>query len=109
MEYVKIAETSDLSAENKILVHWKDKEILITKVENSYYAIDNKCTHMGGSLYDGALAGNEIICPKHHTRFDVRSGKVVDQGKLLFISVNAKDTVIYPVKLEGTDILIGLE
>jgi len=109
MEYVKIAETSSLSTENKILVHWNDKEILITKVANNYYAIDNKCTHMGGSLYDGELSGNEIICPRHHTRFDVRSGKVVDNGKILFISVNAKDTAIYPIKVEGTDILIGLE
>lgn len=109
MEYVKVAETSGLSTENKILVHWGDKEILLTKIENSYYAIDNKCTHMGGSLYDGELVGNEIICPRHHTRFDVRSGQVVDNGKILFIPVKAKDTISYPVKLEGSDILIGLE
>jgi len=109
MEYVKIAETSGFSAESKMLVQWRDKEILLTKIENSYYAIDNKCTHMGGSLYDGELTGNEIICPKHHTKFDVRSGKVVDNGKILFITLNAKDTASYPVKLEGTDILIGLE
>ncbi len=109
MEYFKVAETSSLSQENKILVHLGDKDILITKIDNQYYAIDNKCTHMGGSLYEGNLDGNEIICPKHHTKFDVRSGKVIDQGKILFISANAKDTTIYPVKVEDNDILIGIE
>ena len=67
-----------------------------------------KLYSQGGSLYDGELTGNEIICPKHHTKFDVRSGKIVDIGKILFITLNAKDTVSYPVKLEGTAILIGL-
>jgi len=109
MEYFKVAETASLSTENKILVHLGDKEILLTKIENHYYAIDNKCTHMGGSLYNGELTGTEIVCPRHHTRFDVRSGKVINQGKILFVPVNAKDTVIYPVQVEGNGIFIGLE
>ncbi len=109
MEFFKVAETTSMSTENKILVHLGDKELLVTKIDNNYYAIDNKCTHMGGSLYEGNLEGSEIICPRHHTKFDVRSGKVLDQGKILFIGVNAKDTTTYPVKVEGNDILIGIE
>lgn len=109
MEYFKVAETANMLTENKILVHLGDKEILVTKIDNEYYAIDNKCTHMGGSLYEGELEGNEITCPRHHTKFDVRSGKVIEKGKILFIEVNAKDTTIYPVILEDNAILIGIE
>lgn len=109
MEYVKVAEKVDLETENKMRLFVQNKEILLTKIENNYYAIDNKCTHMGGSLYNGRLVGNEIICPKHHTRFDARTGKIVKNAKILFIKLEAKDTTSYPVKVEGDDILIGLE
>lgn len=109
MEYIKVAETTSFSTKNKILVHLGKKEILLTKVGNDYYAIDNKCPHMGGSLYEGDLVGSEIICPKHHTRFDTRTGKVVDNGKVLFIKLGVKDTTSYPIKLEDNTILIGIE
>jgi len=108
MEYVKVAETTSFSTENKILIHLGDKEILLTKFENDYYAIDNKCPHMGGSLYDGKLIGNEIICPKHHSKFDTRTGKVVAAGKILFIKLDVNNTISYPVKMENNDILIGI-
>lgn len=109
MDYVKIAETDDFTKENKMQIFIQGKEILLTKVEGNYYAINNRCTHMGGSLYNGRLVGREIICRRHHTRFDVTTGKVSKSAKILFIKMVATDTVTYPVKIEGTDILIGIE
>ena len=52
------------------------KEILLTNIQDSYYAVENKCPHMGGSLYEGELKGNLIICPKHGSMFDITNGKV---------------------------------
>lgn len=109
MEYVKIAETADFATENKLQIFVRDKEILLTKIENNYFAIDNKCTHMGGSLYKGQLVGKEIICPRHHTRFDVTTGKVSKGAKIMFMKLNAADTNSYPIRIEEDDILIGLE
>jgi 3-phenylpropionate/trans-cinnamate dioxygenase ferredoxin component len=109
MEFVKVAETTELAAANKKKISWKGKDILLTKIQDSYYAIDNTCPHMGGSLYDGDLEGSRIICPKHGSVFDVTTGKVVQPGKLLFIKVKVHDIQSYPVKIEGTDILLGME
>jgi len=109
MDYVKVAEIDDFKNENKMQIFVRDKEILLTKIEDAYYAINNKCTHMGGSLFNGRLIGNEIVCPRHHTRFDVTTGKVSKGAKILFIKMDATDTVTYPVKVEGQDILLGLE
>jgi len=107
MDYVKIAQTTDFIMDHKKKVSYEGKEILLMKLEDGYYAIDNKCTHMGGSLYDGNLEGNTIVCPRHGSAFDVRTGKVVKQGKILFIKVTVPDTRSYLVKVEGTDILIS--
>jgi 3-phenylpropionate/trans-cinnamate dioxygenase ferredoxin component len=109
MEYVKVAQTTDFAEGTKRKITWEGKDILLTNIQNNYYAIDNMCPHMGGSLYDGKLENNQIICPKHGSIFDVTTGKVVKSGKLLFISVKVHDVHNYPVKIEGIDLLIGIE
>ena len=64
---------------------------------------------MGGSLYDGQLEGNNIICPRHGSVFDVRTGEAVKGAKIAFINIKGGDTTAYPVKIEDDDILIGME
>jgi 3-phenylpropionate/trans-cinnamate dioxygenase ferredoxin component len=109
MNYVKVAQTTELTEVNKKKIFWEDKVILLTKIQNNYYAIDNTCSHMGGSLYDGKLDGSHIVCPKHGSIFDVTTGQVVQSGKLFFMNVKVHDLHSYPVKVEGTDLLIGIE
>ncbi len=38
--------------------------------------LGNRCSHRGGPLADGRLAGDCIQCPWHQSEFDVRSGVV---------------------------------
>lgn len=109
MKFIKVAESTELGPGEKRKISWEDHQILLTNVGNSYYAIDNKCPHMGGSLSEGTLDGTQITCPRHGSVFDVTTGKVVQSGKLLFIKVHVHDLHSYPVKIEGTDILIGIE
>jgi len=106
LNYIKIAKTNQLNPGEKIKITYNGKDILLTNLENSYYAIDNTCSHMGGSLVDGTLDGSHIICPRHGSVYDVTNGKLVQNGKLLFIKVKANDLHSYPVKVEGTDIFI---
>jgi 3-phenylpropionate/trans-cinnamate dioxygenase ferredoxin subunit len=53
------------------------KDILICQLADGIYAIDDTCSHAGGSLSKGTLTGSTIECPKHHAKFDVRTGEVV--------------------------------
>lgn len=109
MNYIKVAQTDEVKDGEKKIISLNNKVLLITNIQDSYYAIDNKCPHMGGSLFDGNLDGYHITCPKHGSVFDVRTGKVVKNGKIVFINLKVKDTQAYPVKIEGNNILIGLE
>ncbi len=109
MQYIKVAQTDEVKPGEKKKISLKDKVLLLTNVEGTYYAIDNKCPHMGGSLYEGKLDGGTITCPKHGSVFDVSTGKVVKNGKIVFINLKVNDTKVYPVKIEGNDILIGME
>jgi len=75
--FVKVGMTGDLSPGQGKMVEAGGKKIALFNVDGTYYAIDDTCTHRGGPLSEGELAGNEVTCPWHGAVFDVTTGKVV--------------------------------
>ena len=108
MAYSKIANVSAVTQGKAIKAAAGGKTLLLANIGGSYYAINNVCPHMGGSLADGVLDGPVVTCPRHGSKFDVRTGKLVAPGRLAFIKVKVSDTVSYPVKVEGDDILVDI-
>jgi 3-phenylpropionate/trans-cinnamate dioxygenase ferredoxin subunit len=108
MEFVKVADTSTLPAGKMMAVNAGGKEILLANVDGSYYAIANKCTHLGGSLAKGVLEGSLVTCPKHGAQFDVKTGQAVSEAKIVIIKMKVKNEVKYEIKVDGTNILIGI-
>lgn len=42
------------------------------------YALDNRCPHRAGSLADGIVVGGVVVCPLHGRKFDLASGRCVN-------------------------------
>jgi 3-phenylpropionate/trans-cinnamate dioxygenase ferredoxin subunit len=108
MEYVKVLTKAELANNQMKVVSAGGKDILLVNVEGAYYAIENTCTHAGGSLGNGKLSGNVITCPRHGAEFDVKTGKNIGEAKLGFIKLKVKDERAYAIKIEGEDILVGI-
>ena len=106
MEFVKVADTAELPLGNMKIVVVSGKQVLLANVDGSYYAIANTCTHLGASLGKGVLNGSIVTCPRHGARFDVKTGKAVGEAKIAFVPMQVGDEQTYPVKVEGTDILV---
>jgi 3-phenylpropionate/trans-cinnamate dioxygenase ferredoxin subunit len=54
-----------------------DPPIAVFRTEaGEVFAIDDTCTHQDASLADGWLAGAQVECPLHASRFDLRTGAV---------------------------------
>ena len=49
-------------------------EIMVANVDGALHAMDNVCSHSGGSLADGWLVGATVVCPLHTWQYDVRTG-----------------------------------
>lgn len=106
--YEKVARISDVPSGSKKLIALGGQNVLLTNVQGSLYAINNRCPHLGGSLFDGRLEGDRIICPRHGATFDVKTGEMLQGAKIAFVKMNVRNAVTYPVKVEGEDILIDV-
>ncbi len=51
------------------------ERVLLARVEDAFYAVGGVCTHYGGPLCEGLLSGKTVLCPWHHARFDLESGR----------------------------------
>lgn len=107
VEYIRVAGTGELTENQMMMVTVGGKEVLLANVNGSYYAIANKCSHLGGSLVKGTLGGGIVTCPRHGAQFDVKTGQAVESAKIGFIKMGVKAVASYPVKVEGTDIYVG--
>jgi len=108
MQYVRIAGVDDLKPGEKQKFLLNNKTILLINLGGAFYALDNRCPHMGGLLSGGDLEGATLTCPRHGAKFDVRTGKSVGNAKLAFVSVKVGNATMFPLKVEGTDILVEL-
>jgi nitrite reductase/ring-hydroxylating ferredoxin subunit len=77
MGFVKVASAKDLKAGEMMGTEAGGKEICVANVGGRFYAIGNRCTHMGCSLSDGTLKGERVTCPCHGSTFNVFTGAVV--------------------------------
>jgi len=58
------------------LVRSDDDRIVVARTEKRYAAFQDRCTHKGGPLSDGALMCGTVQCPWHGSQFDVQTGEV---------------------------------
>lgn len=49
-------------------------DIAVFNVDGEFFAIENVCTHDGGTLTGGRIDGGEVICPRHGARFSIKTG-----------------------------------
>ncbi len=78
-QLVKVAERNDIPRGGKHVIELDDMEIAVFNVDDEqYYAVENICSHDGGSLGDGRIVNAyEVECPRHGARFDIRTGKAL--------------------------------
>ena len=98
MTYVKVAKTFDVPAGKLKHVEIEGMEILIANVEGKFYAVSDRCPHLNAKLSEGTLDKTIVTCPRHLSKFDVTTGRV--------ISGTRSNLLTYNVKVDDDDLLI---
>lgn len=115
-DYIKVGTISELvpGAMKEFTV--KGVPVLVVRIEDTFYAIQGRCPHLGGILAQGKLEGAVITCPKHNSQFAVTDGRVIRwlKGTGLISSVgkvikSPRVLKTYSVKVESGDILVQVE
>ena len=101
-EFFKVAKTSEIPQGEKKLVEVDFVPVAIFNVSGEYYAIEDVCTYDGGPLAEGKLEGEEIMCPRHGARFNVKTGQALCMPA--FESVEC-----YEVKIENDELYVCVD
>lgn len=105
MEWIKIfSSLQDAEAavsETPRLLIIGGTRICLARHSGKFYAVQDACSHNGESLSKGKVNfAGEIVCPWHHYRFDLASGKACDSS--------CRELQTYPVKVDASGFFIGI-
>ncbi len=95
------AKKADVPNFGKKLVTVNGQEVLLINLKGEIYACENECPHQGSPLQAAVVKdGPTLSCPRHGYKFNLKTGACQD-----FPEYTLK---VYPVRLEGDDILVDL-
>lgn len=100
-DFVPVAKTSDIAPGKMKLVKANDEFVLLSNVEGKFYAIGAICTHMGALLTDGMVDEEEVMCPDHASRYNLKTGKVVPD------MMSKKNVPQYVLQIKGDQIYLS--
>ncbi len=100
MSFVRVAELDEIPDGSGKLVEIDNLEVALFRLDGAIYAISNICPHQGGALAEGKVCGEQVLCPWHQWRFNIKDGTSPLSPKLKIKT--------YPVKQEGDQVLISI-
>lgn len=112
-EFIDVLGVYEIASGQMKKVNVGGEEILLARVDDNFYAVQHKCTHMKGPLSTGTLSGKTVTCPAHHSQFDLTDGHVVRWTDWTGIKLSLAKMVkpprslkTYKIKVEGNRIFI---
>lgn len=97
----KVCQISDIPLHEMRCVSLQDRNVLVAHTDSGFFVSDEMCTHEDARLCDGNLNGTLVKCPLHGSRFDLVSGKVLDDPA-------DEDLMVYPVTIEDDTVYITI-
>ncbi len=100
LEFVKVADVREIPPGKMKSVDAHGTRITVANAKGTFFAFADACTHDAGPLCEGEFDGEAVTCPWHFSRFDVRTGEVID-------SPAHEPVRTYAVRVENEAVLVG--
>lgn len=101
MNWKRVASAAELGPGTAKRVFVAGIDIALCNLGGSFYAIDNICTHAYACLTDGYFEGDELECPLHGGRFNVKTGAAGG-------GIVTEDVRRFAVRVDGDDVLVSV-
>jgi toluene monooxygenase system ferredoxin subunit len=77
------------------------RKVLLVRVEESVFAYEDRCAHLGVPLSRGRLAGTRLTCYAHEWQYDVATGRGINPASACLRA--------FPVRVDGGLVLVNVE
>jgi len=77
-------------------------KVAVCHTSEGFFAITDECSHDAAPISSGSVAGNEVVCPRHGARFDLKTGDVTAPPAVVGI-----DTL--ELKIENDEIFVKVD
>jgi len=101
-EWIDVAPVDELPPGGRRVVSTEIGPIAVFNLDGTFYAIEDVCSHDGGELASGVCEGNEIICPRHGSRFCIKTGKVLTPPAY-------EDVETFPVRTRDETVQVDID
>ncbi|HEV7700120.1 MAG TPA: FAD-dependent oxidoreductase [Pyrinomonadaceae bacterium] len=82
LEEVIVAKNDEFADGEMKQVTANGTEVLLARVGGKFHAVAAYCPHYGAPLVDGVLSGDRVVCPWHHSCFDITTGDLLEPPAL---------------------------
>jgi 3-phenylpropionate/trans-cinnamate dioxygenase ferredoxin subunit len=76
-DWTDVARAEELAPGDYRVLDIDDALIAVFNIDGEYYAIEDVCTHDYETLTGGCIEGEEIVCPRHGARFNIKTGEAL--------------------------------
>jgi nitrite reductase/ring-hydroxylating ferredoxin subunit len=98
--FVRAADVEDVRKAGRLVVAIAGHTLLLIHENDTIYAVDNRCPHMGFPLHRGTVKDCILTCDWHYARFDLMSGGTFDSW--------ADDLPAFPVQIRENEVWVDL-
>jgi nitrite reductase/ring-hydroxylating ferredoxin subunit len=78
-----------------------DQAIALVNLDGTLYALGGTCPHRDGPLGEGRLVGEELGCPWHGFRYDLRTGRAT-------VPAEHPGVPSFPVRVRGDEVQVAV-
>jgi 3-phenylpropionate/trans-cinnamate dioxygenase ferredoxin component len=101
-------ELSELIQVFKKKVVIEDSTVLMVWLNDSVYAIQDRCTHLGASLSKGTIDLDRVTCRSHGASFELATGNLVEKPHVGPLKMPAKKAKTFQTVIKEGKIYIDL-
>jgi 3-phenylpropionate/trans-cinnamate dioxygenase ferredoxin subunit len=96
-DWVRVAGTSEVKPGGVIEVEVDGEPVVLANTGKEFLALSDICSHEYVMLHEGWLEDDEIECPQHGSKFNMRTGAVRNPPA-------TQPVAPYEVRVEGQDV-----
>lgn len=93
-DWVEVCKVEELAPGDYKVVETGGTFIAVFNVDGEFHALEDICTHDGAELTGGTIQDGEIVCPRHGSRFCIKTGEALTPPAY-------EPTLVFPTQVEN--------